>query len=395
MESRNLQEKLNIMSNNYARRGVSSAKEDVHFAIRNLNKGLYPNAFCKVIPDIAGNDPEWCNIMHADGAGTKSSLAYLYWKETGDMSVWRGIAQDAIVMNLDDMLCAGATNHFLFSNTIGRNKFVIPGEVLSEVIAGMEECFDMLRSYGIEVENTGGETADIGDLVKTLVHDATAFCRLPRKEVVSNEQIQAGDVIVGLASFGKAVYEKEYNSGIGSNGLTNARHDVLKKEYAARYPESYDATVPADLVYSGKYLLTDTFEDAPLPVGKLLLSPTRTYLPVMKEVLEKYRSSIHGLIHCTGGGQTKCMKFVEGLHIIKDNLFPLPPIFRIIQDSSGASLKEMYQVLNMGHRLEIYTDEKTAAAIIEIAAAYGIEGQIIGRCEAAETNRLTVNGISF
>ncbi|MEZ4772345.1 MAG: AIR synthase-related protein [Bacteroidia bacterium] len=383
------------MSNNYARRGVSSAKEDVHFAIRHLNKGLYPNAFCKVIPDMAGNDPEWCNIMHADGAGTKSSLAYLYWKETGDMSVWRGIAQDAIVMNLDDMLCAGATNHFLFSNTIGRNKFVIPGEVLSEVIAGMEECFDMLRNYGIEVENTGGETADVGDLVKTLVHDATAFCRLPRKEVVSNEQIQAGDVIVGLASFGKAVYEKEYNSGIGSNGLTNARHDVLKKEYAARYPESYDAAVPADLVYSGKYLLTDTVEDAPLPVGKLLLSPTRTYLPVMKEVLEKHRESVHGLIHCTGGGQTKCMKFVEGLHIIKDNLFPLPPVFRIIQESSGASLKEMYQVLNMGHRLEIYTDKKTAAAIIEIAATYGIEGQIIGRCEAAETNRLTVNDISF
>ncbi|MDX2247077.1 MAG: AIR synthase-related protein [Bacteroidia bacterium] len=383
------------MSNNYARRGVSSAKEDVHFAIRNLNKGLYPRAFCKVIPDLAGGDPDWCNIMHADGAGTKSSLAYLYWKETGDISVWRGIAQDAIVMNLDDMLCAGATNHFLFSNTIGRNKFVIPGEVLSEVIAGMEECFDMLRAYGIEVENTGGETADIGDLVKTLVHDATAFCRLPRKEVISNEQIQAGDVIVGLASFGKAIYEKEYNSGIGSNGLTNARHDVLKHDYAVRYPESFDAAMPSDLVYSGKYLLTDTVKDAPLPVGKLLLSPTRTYLPVMKEVLDKCRESIHGLIHCTGGGQTKCMKFVEGLHIVKDNLFPIPPVFRIVQECSGVSLKEMYQVLNMGHRLEIYTDIKTAATIIEIAAAYGIEAQIIGRCEAAETNRLTVNDIEF
>ncbi|MEZ4828418.1 MAG: AIR synthase-related protein [Bacteroidia bacterium] len=383
------------MSNDYARRGVSSAKEDVHFAIRNLDKGLYPNAFCKVIPDLAGGDPEWCNIMHADGAGTKSSLAYLYWKETGDISIWRGIAQDAIVMNLDDMLCAGATSRFLFSNTIGRNKFVIPGEVLSEIIAGMEECFAMLREYGIEVENTGGETADIGDLVKTLVHDSTAFCRLPRQEVITNEHIRPGDVIVGLASFGKAVYEKEYNSGIGSNGLTNARHDVLKKDYAGLFPESYDPAVPVDLVYKGKYSLTDTVEDAPVSVGKLLLSPTRTYLPVMREVFEKHRPAIHGMIHNTGGGQTKCMKFVSGIHIIKDNLFPLPPVFRIIQESSGASLADMYRVLNMGHRLEIYTDKKTAAAIIEIAAAYGIEGRIVGRCEASETNRLTIDGMEF
>lgn len=341
---------------------------------------------------VAG-DPDWCNIMHADGAGTKSSLAYLYWKETGDISVWRGIAQDAIVMNLDDMLCAGATNHFLFSNTIGRNKFLISREALSEVLNGMEECFDMLRGYGIQLENTGGETADVGDLVRTLIHDATAFCRLPRKEVITNEKIQAGDVIVGLASFGKAVYENEYNSGIGSNGLTNARHDVLHHDYAKKYPESFDANVPDNLVYSGKYRLTDRLDDAPIPVGKLLLSPTRTYLPVMKEVFEKHRENIHGMIHCTGGGQTKCLKFVSNLHIIKDNMFDLPPVFRIIQESSGASWKEMYQVLNMGHRLEIYTDKETAKAVIEIAGKYEIEGKVIGRCEAAAENRLTIEGM--
>ncbi|MCB0838648.1 MAG: phosphoribosylformylglycinamidine cyclo-ligase [Bacteroidetes bacterium] len=380
------------MATNYSKRGVSSGKEEVHEAIRHLDKGLFPRAFCKILPDRVGGDPDFCNIMHADGAGTKSALAYLYWKETGDISVWRGIAQDAIVMNTDDMLCAGATNHLLFSNTIGRNKFLIPGEVLSEILVGMEECFDMLRSYGVEIENTGGETADVGDLVKTLIHDSTAFCRLSRKDVITNEDIQPGDVIVGLASFGKAVYEKEYNSGIGSNGLTNARHDVLANIYAQKYPETFEPNIPADLVYSGKYLLTDQLEDASIPVGKLLLSPTRTYLPLMKQVLGQHREKIHGLIHCTGGAQTKCLKFVENIHVIKDNMFATPPLFRIIQESSGASWREMYQVLNMGHRLEIYTDKETARAIIDHAGEFEIEAKIIGRCEASEGNKLTIEG---
>ncbi|MEL6697881.1 MAG: AIR synthase related protein [Bacteroidota bacterium] len=380
------------MSSNYAKRGVSADKEDVHYAIRNLDKGLYPKAFCKILPDRVGGDEAYANIMHADGAGTKSSLAYIYWKETGDLSVWRGIAQDAIVMNLDDMLCAGATESFLFSNTIGRNPFYVSRDVLAEILEGMESFFDMLREHGIQAENTGGETADVADLVRTLIHDATAFARLPRKHVITNEDIQPGDVILGLASFGQTTYEDRYNAGMGSNGLTNARHDVLHKIYAEKYPESFSPKVPQDLVYSGKHKLTDALEGTPINVGRALLSPTRTYLPLMKNVLDPYRDKIHGLIHCTGGGQTKVMKFVENLHIVKDNLFDTPPLFQLIQQSSQASWKEMYQVFNMGHRLEIYTDEETAKAIIDMAGTYQIEAQIIGRCLEAPKNKLTIEG---
>lgn len=381
-----------IMSSNYAKRGVSADKEDVHYAIRNLDKGLYPKAFCKILPDRVGGDEAYANIMHADGAGTKSSLAYIYWKETGDLSVWRGIAQDAIVMNLDDMLCAGATESFLFSNTIGRNPFYVSRDVLAEVLEGMESFFDMLREHGIQAENTGGETADVADLVRTLIHDATAFARLPRKHIITNEDIQPGDIILGLASFGQTTYEDRYNAGMGSNGLTNARHDVLHKIYAEKYPESFSPKVPQDLVYSGKHELTDALEGTPINVGQALLSPTRTYLPLMKNVLDPYRDKIHGLIHCTGGGQTKVMKFVENLHIVKDNLFDTPPLFQLIQQSSQASWKEMYQVFNMGHRLEIYTDEETAKAIIDMAGTYQIEAQIIGRCLEAPKNKLTIEG---
>lgn len=380
------------MSSNYAKRGVSAGKEDVHFAISKLDQGLYPRAFCKVSPDRVGGDADYCNIMHADGAGTKSSLAYLYWKETGDLSVWRGIVQDAVVMNLDDMLCVGATSGFLFSNTIGRNKFLVPKEILAEILNGMEDFFTMLRSHGVEIESTGGETADVGDLVRTLIIDATAFCRMPRNKIVTNEKIQAGDVILGLSSFGQTTYEAEYNSGIGSNGLTNARHDMLSHEYASKYPESYDAAVPDNLIYAGPHKLTDIEPETGMPIGKLLLSPTRTYLPLMKPVLRKYFDKINGLIHCTGGAQTKCLKFVEGLHVIKDNLFPTPPIFRLIQQASGATWKEMYQVLNMGHRLEIYTDPETAHQIAAEAADFQINAQIIGRCEAAPKNKLTIMG---
>lgn len=380
------------MSDNYAKRGVSAGKEDVHFAIEGLDQGLYPNAFCKVMPDMIGGDPEYCNLMHADGAGTKSSLAYLYWKETGDLSVWRGIVQDALVMNLDDMLCAGATNHFLFSNTIGRNKFLIPKEVLSEMLQGMEGFFDLLRQHGVSVQNTGGETADVGDLVRTLIFDATAFCRMRRQEVITNEGIQAGDVIVGLASFGQASYEASYNSGIGSNGLTNGRHDMLHHDYAAQYPESFDPGVDEQLVYAGPFRLTDQPDDCPLPIGKMLLSPTRTYLPLMKAVLEKHRPAIHGLVHCTGGGQTKCLKFVKNLHLIKDRLFSPPPVFRHIQAASGASWREMYQVFNMGHRLEVYVPEAVAPSIIELARQVNIDAKVIGRCVAANQNQLTLQG---
>ncbi|MEL6132377.1 MAG: AIR synthase related protein [Bacteroidota bacterium] len=380
------------MSSNYAKRGVSADKEDVHYAIRNLDKGLYPRAFCKILPDRVGGDEAYANIMHADGAGTKSSLAYIYWKETGDLSVWRGIAQDAIVMNLDDMLCAGATDSFLFSNTIGRNPFYVSRDVLAEILEGMESFFDMLRSHGIQAENTGGETADVADLVRTLIHDATAFARLPRKHVITNEDIQPGDVIVGLASFGQTTYEDQYNGGMGSNGLTNARHDVLQKEYATQYPESFSPKVPQELVYAGKHKLTDPLEGTPINVGQALLSPTRTYLPLMKKVLDQHRDKIHGLIHCTGGGQTKCLKFVEHLHIVKDQLFDTPPLFRLIQDASQASWKEMYQVFNMGHRLEIYTDPETAQHIIDAAASFQIEAQIIGKCMADEKNKLTIEG---
>ncbi len=380
------------MSDNYAKRGVSAGKEDVHFAIQKLDKGLYANAFCKILPDLVAGDESYCNIMHADGTGTKSSLAYIYWKETGDMSVWRDLAQDALVMNTDDMLCAGATDNFLFSNTIGRNKFKIPKEVLSEILMGMEDFFGMLKGFGIGAINTGGETADVGDLVRTIIYDATAFARIPRARVISNESIAAGSVIVGLSSAGKASYETAYNSGIGSNGLTNGRHDTLSHSYFTKYPESYDKEVPNELIYAGPHELTEVHPETHVSIGKMLLSPTRTYLPVMKEVLDTHFDKIHGLIHCTGGGQTKVMKFVEKLHVIKDNLLPIPPIFRTIQQASGVDWREMYQVFNMGHRLEVYTDAETAKAVIDIAGKFGIEAQIVGRCEAAAENKLSIHG---
>lgn len=378
------------MESNYSKRGVSAGKEDVHFAIRKLDKGLFPRAFCKVLPDYMGGDEAYCNLMHADGAGTKSALAYLYWKETGDLSVWRDLVQDALVMNLDDLLCVGAVDNFMVSNTIGRNKFLIPREVLAELLEGMEAFFATLREYGIQIHNTGGETADVGDVVKTLIVDSTLFCRMRRDAVISNERIQAGSVVVGLASYGQANYETTYNSGIGSNGLTNARHQVLSQYYKEHFPETFDENIPSDLVYSGKYRLTDTFEDAPLNVGKLLLSPTRTYLPVIKAIFEACRQNIHGMIHCTGGAQTKVMKFVEGLHIIKDNLLPVPPVFRLIESAAPITRKEMYETLNMGHRLEIYTDEKTADEIIAISNSFGIAAQVIGRCENAEKNQVSI-----
>ena len=378
------------METNYSKRGVSSGKEDVHFAIKNLDKGLYPRAFSKVLPDFVGGDSEYCNLMHADGAGTKSALAYMYWKETGDTSVWPTLVQDAIVMNLDDLLCVGATNDFMVSNTIGRNKFRIPREVLAEILNGMEIFFDKLRNLGVNIINTGGETADLGDLISTLVLDSTIFCRMKREDVITNEKIGHGSVIVGLASAGQATYETEYNSGIGSNGLTNARHEVLSSEYRSDFSETFDTNIPSDLVYCGKHKLQDNFEGNPLNVGKLLLSPTRTYLPVIQEILQHHRNEIHGLIHCTGGAQTKCLKFVENLHIVKDNLFPIPPVFRLIQSSAKITMREMYQTLNMGHRLEVYTDKETAAAVIQIAAKYNIEAQIIGQCFENEGNKLTL-----
>jgi phosphoribosylformylglycinamidine cyclo-ligase len=380
------------MESHYSQRGVSSGKEDVHFAIKQLDKGLYPRAFCKVLPDIVGNDIDYCNLMHADGAGTKSALAYLYWKETGDLSVWESLVQDAIVMNIDDLLCVGATGNFMVSNTIGRNKFLIPREVLSTILNGMESFFHSLREMGIQIFNTGGETADVGDVVKTLILDSTVFCRMKRNEVITNEKIGEGTVIIGLASAGQATYEKEYNSGIGSNGLTNARHEVLQPSYKSLFPETFDAQIPAELAYCGKHLLTDTVMDAPLNVGKMLLSPTRTYLPVVQEILAQHRNNIHGMIHCTGGGQTKCLKFVENLRIEKNNLFDIPPVFRLIQSAnSGISLREMYQTLNMGHRLEIYTDAATAEAVISISEKYNIPAKIIGSCHAHEGNLLRIH----
>jgi len=378
------------MKDLYNQRGVSSGKEDVHFAIKKLDKGLFPKAFCKVMPDLVAHDENYCNVMHADGTGTKTSLAYIYWKETADLSVWEGIAQDAIVMNLDDMMCVGAVNNFLMSNTIGRNKFRIPRDVIATLINGMQSFFEMLSSHGVKVHNTGGETADVGDLVQTLIFDATAFCRMPRKEVITNEKIGPNSVIVGLSSFGQATYETRYNGGMGSNGLTSARHDSFAKVYATKYPESFDAQVPNELVYSGKHLLTEPIESLGINVGQLILSPTRTYLPIMKQVFDQHRNNIHGMIHCTGGGQTKCLKFVEGLHIIKNNLFPLPLSFQLIQEASQTEWKEMYKVFNMGHRLEIYTDEQTAQSIIEIAQSFKVEAQIIGHCEAADKNKLTI-----
>jgi phosphoribosylformylglycinamidine cyclo-ligase len=378
------------MSDRYMQRGVSASKEDVHNAIKNLDKGLFPNAFCKVVPDFMGNDDAYCNIMHADGAGTKSSLAYMYWKETGDLSVWRGIAQDAIIMNIDDLLCVGATDNILLSSTIGRNKNLIPGEVIAELINGTEEVLQMLRDNGMNIISTGGETADLGDLVRTVVVDSTVIARMKRSDVITNEKIKPGQVIVGLASFGQATYENEYNGGMGSNGLTSARHDVFGKALATKFPESYDQSVPADLVYSGSYGLTDSVEGSPLNAGKLVLSPTRTYAPVMVEILKQLRSQIGGVIHCSGGAQTKVLHFVNDIHIIKDNLFDVPPLFNMIQSESGTDWKEMYKVFNMGHRLEIYVEEIYAKEIISISESFNIDARIIGRVEASNNKSLTI-----
>jgi phosphoribosylformylglycinamidine cyclo-ligase len=375
----------------YNKRGASSAKEDVHAAIKNIDKGLFPKAFCKIVPDLLGGDADYCNIMHADGAGTKSSLAYIYWKETGDLSVWKGIAQDAIVMNLDDLLCVGAFNNILLSSTIGRNKNLIPGEVISAVINGTEEVLEDLRKLGIGIWSTGGETADIGDVVRTIIVDSTVVARIKRAEVISNHNIRQGDVIIGLSSTGKTTYEKEYNSGMGSNGLTSARHDVFAKYLASKYPESFDTGLAEGLVYSGNLRLTDQIEGLNTDTGKLLLSPTRTYAPVIKKVLESLRSEIHGMVHCSGGGQTKIMHFVDNLHIVKNNMFSLPPLFRIIQAQSGTSWKEMYSVFNMGHRFEIYTRKKNAPEIISIASGFNLESKIVGYCEAFDGKKLTIS----
>jgi phosphoribosylformylglycinamidine cyclo-ligase len=372
-------------------RGVSATKEDVHNAIKNVDKGLYPNAFCKIIPDLIGNDPDYCNIMHADGAGTKSSLAYLYWKETGDLSVWKGIAQDAIVMNTDDLLCVGATNNILFSSTIGRNKSLIPGEVIAALINGAEEVLDMLRSNGIDILSTGGETADLGDLVRTIVVDSTVTSRMRREDVISNEKISPGDVIIGFSSYGQATYEDQYNGGIGSNGLTSARHDVFNKVYAERYPESYDPHIPVDLCYTGSYLLTDTVDDLPVDIGQLVLSPTRTYAPIFKKILDEYRGDIHGIIHCSGGAQTKILHFVKNLHIVKDSLFDIPPLFDIIQKESGTSWEEMYKVFNMGHRMEVYIPEKYARDIIAISESFNVAAKIVGYVDSSEGTSLTIS----
>jgi putative phosphoribosylformylglycinamidine cyclo-ligase len=374
----------------YNLRGVSASKEDVHNAIKNIDKGLYPKAFCKIIPDILGGDPDYCNIMHADGAGTKSSLAYTYWRETGDLSVWKGIAQDALIMNIDDLLCVGATDNILVSSTIGRNKQLIPGEVISAIIEGTEELLKSLRDLGVSAWSTGGETADVGDLVRTIIVDSTVTCRMKRADVINNANIKGGDVIVGLSSSGKATYEDTYNGGMGSNGLTSARHDVFAKYLAEKYPESFDAAVPEDLVYSGRKKLTDPVEGSPLDAGKLVLSPTRTYAPVIKKLLDELRGHIDGMVHCSGGAQTKVMHFVDHKHVIKDNLFPVPPLFRLIQEQSGTDWAEMYKVFNMGHRMEIYLPAEYARKVIEISESFGIEARIIGRVEDAESNKLTI-----
>lgn len=379
------------MSNErYMQRGVSASKEDVHNAIKNVDKGLYPQAFCKIIPDLLGGDPNYCNLMHADGAGTKSSLAYIYWRETGDLSVWKGIAQDALVMNLDDLLCVGATDNILLSSTIGRNKSLIPGEVIAEIINGTEELLESLRKLGVGIYSTGGETADVGDLVRTIIVDSTVTCRMRRSDVIDNARIAAGDVIVGLASYGQATYEHQYNGGMGSNGLTSARHDVLGKYLAERFPESFDAAIPQDLVYSGSRTLLEPVEDTPLNMGQLILSPTRTYAPVVAAVLRELRPQIHGMVHCTGGAQTKVLHFVRGKHVVKDNLLPVPPLFRIIAGESGASGEELYKVFNMGHRLEFYLPQEVASDVIAISQSFGIEAQIIGHVEDAATNSLTI-----
>lgn len=373
----------------YNLRGVSAGKEDVHNAIKNVDKGLFPQAFCKIVPDYLSGDEDYCIVMHADGAGTKSALAYMYWKETGDSSVWKGIAQDALIMNIDDLLCVGATDNILLSSTIGRNKNVIPGEVISAIINGTEELLEGLRAQGIGIHSTGGETADVGDLVRTIIVDSTVVCRMKRADVISNRTIQAGDVIVGLASFGQATYEDQYNGGMGSNGLTSARHDVFNKTLAEKYPESFDPAVPSDLVYSGSKNLTDE-TPTPLDAGKMVLSPTRTYAPIIKKMLDSHRSDIHGMVHCSGGAQTKVLHFVNDVHVIKDNLFPTPPLFEMIQEESGTSWEEMYKVFNMGHRMEVYVPEEVAQDIIAISKSFNVDAQIVGRVEAADTKKLTI-----
>ncbi|WP_299578249.1 AIR synthase related protein [uncultured Sunxiuqinia sp.] len=379
-----------MSDNRYMARGVSASKEDVHQAIKNIDKGLFPNAFCKIIPDVLGGDPAWCNIMHADGAGTKSSLAYMYWKETGDVSVWKGIAQDALIMNIDDLLCVGATDNILLSSTIGRNKNKITGEVIAAIINGTDELCKELQEMGVGVYPTGGETADVGDLVRTIIVDSTVTCRMKREDVISADNIQPGDVIVGLASFGQATYEKEYNGGMGSNGLTSARHDVFANYLAQKYPESFDSEVPADLVYSGSKKLTDAIDNLGLDAGKLVLSPTRTYAPVIKKILDHHRADIHGMVHCSGGAQTKVLHFVDQVHVIKNNLFPVPPLFKLIQEESKTEWSEMYKVFNMGHRMEIYLKPEFAESIIEISKSFNIDAQIVGRVEACEGKKLTI-----
>lgn len=381
---------LNSMTERYLQRGVSASKEDVHRAIANLDKGLFPKAFCKIVPDTLAGDPDYCTIMHADGAGTKTSLAYLYWKETGDLSVWRGIAQDSIVMNTDDLICVGATGPMLISSSIDRNKNKIPGDVIAEIINGTEEVLEMLRSHGVEIYSTGGETADVGDLVRTITVNSTIIARMKRADVISNDNIKAGDVIVGLASFGQSTYETTYNGGMGSNGLTSARHDVLDSYLASKYPESFDPEVHSALVYSGSKRLTDAVSGTPVNVGQLILSPTRTYAPFAKTLLDELRPQIHGMVHCSGGAQTKVLHFIDNLHVIKDNLFPIPPLFKLIQAESGTSWQEMYKVFNMGHRLEVYLSEAHAQRVIEIAQSFGIDAQIIGHVEANEGKKVTV-----
>lgn len=378
------------MDNRYMMRGVSASKEDVHNAIKNIDKGIYPKAFCKIIPDILGGDPEYCNIMHADGAGTKSSLAYAYWKETDDISVWKGIAQDALIMNIDDLLCVGAVDNILVSSTIGRNKNLVPGSVISAIINGTDELLAELRDMGVGVYATGGETADVGDLVRTIIVDSTVTCRMKRSDVIDNANIRPGDVIVGLASFGQATYEKQYNGGMGSNGLTSARHDVFSKYLAKKYPETFDAAVPEELIYSGGLKLTDSVQGSPLDAGKLVLSPTRTYAPVVKKLLDTLRPKIHGMIHCSGGAQTKIMHFVDGVRVVKDNLFPVPPLFRTIQEQSHTDWSEMYKVFNCGHRLEVYLPKEYADQVIEISKSFNIDAQIVGRVEESDRSELII-----
>lgn len=379
------------ISKRYAGRGVSAGKEDVHNAIKHVDKGLFPQAFCKIVPDHLTGDEDYCLIMHADGAGTKSSLAYMYWKETGDVSVWKGIAQDALIMNIDDLLCVGATENILLSSTIGRNKNLITGDVISAIINGTEDLLSELKEFGVEIHSTGGETADVGDLVRTIIVDSTVTARIKRSEVIDNANIQPGNVIVGLASFGQATYEKQYNGGMGSNGLTSARHDVFSKVLATKYPESFDNSIPEDLVYSGSKSLTDTVENSPLDAGKLVLSPTRTYAPIIKKILSKFSNKdIHGMVHCSGGAQTKILHFIENLHIVKDEMFEVPPLFKLIQQESKTDWKEMYQVFNMGHRMELYVDENIAAEIIEISRSFNVDAKIVGRVEASEIKKLTI-----